>query len=162
MLHFKLATLDDFDVWHRFRSVLYSDLDPIYSETEIRRTIEDPALASFLVFLNEEPGPIGMIELSLRNIVDGCSSTPVAYIEGLYLIEKYQGQGLGKEMMAFIKKWAREQGCTELAVDTELEKERAQKFYLREGFEETYRVVQFRMEVIDMANFKNLPYLMPC
>ncbi len=147
MLEFKLATLENFDVWQRFRAALYHDLDPAFNKDEIRRTVEDPNLTSFLVFKNEEPNPIGMIELSLRNMVDGCISSPVAYIEGLYLIEKYQGQGLGKEMIVFIKKWAKEQGCTELAVDTELENERAQKFYLREGFEETYRIVQFKMGV---------------
>ena len=147
MLQFKLATHDDFDIWHRFRAELYHGLDPVFSEQEIKRTVEDPALTTFLVFINKEPDPMGMIEMSLRNIVDGCSSSPVAYIEGLYLIEKYQGQGFGKEMLAFIKNWAKEKGCTELAVDTELENERAQKFYLREGFEETYRIVQFKMNV---------------
>ncbi|MGH1539630.1 MAG: hypothetical protein ACRBHB_04350, partial [Arenicella sp.] len=29
---------------------------------------------------------IGMVELSSRNIVDGCLTSPVAYLEGLYLL----------------------------------------------------------------------------
>ncbi len=148
MLHFRLATLDDFDTWCRFRDELYGDLQPEYIETEIKRIISAPDLCSYLVFLEKDKTePVGMIELSFRNIVEGCTSSPVAYIDGLYLNEKYRGQGLGKEMLVFIKKWARESGCTELAVDTELENGRAQQFYLREGFEETFRVVQFRMGV---------------
>ncbi len=145
MLKFQLATLDNFNTWHRFRSELYVDLDPAHSETEIKRMIDDPNLFSYLVFLDDIPKPVGMVEMSLRNIVDGCISSPVAYIDGLYVIEKYQGRGFGKELIQFIKNWAREQGCTELGVDTEPENERAQKFYLREGFEETFRIVQFRM-----------------
>lgn len=146
-MYFHLATLDDFKTWARFRAELYHDLDSEFNHEEIRRIVADPALATFLVFEKKyESGQvIGMIELSLRNIVDGCLSSPVAYLEGLYLTEKFQGKGLGKEMLDFVKKWAREKGCSELAVDTEIENGRAQKFYLKNGFQETYRIVQFRM-----------------
>jgi len=147
MLRFHLATIDDFDTWHRLRAELYADLDPDHSILEIERMVSDPALSTYLVFIGNEPEPIGMVELSLRNIVDGCISSPVANIDGLYLTEQYQGKGLGKMLLQFIKKWARENGCSELAVDTEPENERAQKFYLREGFEETFRIVQFRMDL---------------
>ncbi len=144
-MHFHLATLADFSTWHRLREELYDDLDPDHSETEIRRISEDPNLTTYLIFNESEMEPIGMLELSLRNIVDGCISSPVAYIDGLYVTEKWQGRGLGPQVLDFAKKWAREQGCSELAVDTELGNERAQKFYLRQGFEETFRVVQYRM-----------------
>lgn len=152
-MHFHLATLNDLPIWARMRDALYSDLKPDYILAEIRRIVDDSALTTFLIFPHGPQSgrdipkgePIGMIELSLRNIVDGCISSPVAYIDGLYLVEPWQGKGLGKEMMDFIRKWAQEQGCTELAVDTEPENQRAQKFYLREGFEETFRIVQFRM-----------------
>lgn len=146
-LHFHLATLDDFPTWHRLRAELYADLDPVHSENEIRRIVEDLDLTTFLVFDEKKETLIGMLELSLRNIVDGCESTPVAYVEGLYVLEPFQGQGLGKEMIAFAKKWGWEQGCTELAVDTEWENHKAREFYLRQGFEETFRVVQFRMRI---------------
>ncbi len=144
-MHFHLATLADFPAWHRLREELYGYIDPAHSEAEIRHIVEDPALTTYLVFDENETAPIGMLELSLRNIVDGCLSSPVAYIEGLYLVEKWQERGLGSQVVDFAKKWAMEQGCSELAVDTELDNERAQKFYLRQGFEETYRVVQYRM-----------------
>ncbi len=147
MLTFQPATLNDFETWARFRDELYDDLSPDYIETEIKRIIDDPNLASFIIYTATSDEPVGLVEMSLRNIVDGCVSSPVAYIDGLYLIEKYRGQGLGKALIDFTKKWARENNCTELAVDTELENERAQQFYLREGFTETFRIVQFRMEV---------------
>lgn len=146
-MHFHLATLADFDTWRRFREELYDDLDPAWSEDEIHRIATDPNMTTYLVFDETQPTPIGMLELSLRNIVDGCATSPVAYIDGLYLTEKWQGRGLGSQLLAFAKKWAGEQGCTELAVDTELDNVRAQKFYLREGFEETFRIVQFRMNL---------------
>ena len=145
MLDFQPAVLSDAAIWKRFRSELYDDLNLAHNETEIKRITKDPDLVSYLVFMKNETLPIGLVELSLRNIVDGCTSSPVAYLDGLYLIEKYRGRGLGREMLTFIKNWAKGQGCTELAVDTELENVRAQRFYLREGFKETFRIVQFRM-----------------
>jgi aminoglycoside 6'-N-acetyltransferase I len=144
-MKFHLATLADFNIWHRMREELYGGIDPAHSEAEIRHIVEDPALATYLVFDENETAPIGMLELSLRNIVDGCLSSPVAYIEGLYVVEKWQGRGLGPQFIDFAKKWAQEHGCTELAVDTELDNERAQRFYEKNGFEETFRVVQYRM-----------------
>ena len=147
MLKFKPATLNDFETWSRFRDELYGGLEPGYIEAEIKRIMEDPGLASFIIYEEKKDIPVGMVEMSLRNIVDGCVSSPVAYIDGLYLIEKYRGQGFGKKLIQFTKKWAAENNCTELAVDTELENERAQKFYLREGFAETFRIVQYKMEL---------------
>lgn len=146
-MRFHLATLNDFATWHRFREELYQDLDPAYSEAEIHRIANDPNMITYLIFEDDSDEPVGMLELSLRNIVDGCNSSPVAYIDGLYVVEKWQNRGIGPQIVAFSKKWAMEQGCTELAVDTELDNERAQQFYLKNGFEETFRIVQYRMDL---------------
>lgn len=145
VLDFRLANLDDLPVWIKLREELYGDLEPDYNEREIRRTVADPALTSFIVHIDTAQEPVGMLELSLRNIVDGCVSSPVAYIEGLYVKEPWQNKGFGKQMIAYAKRWGLEQGCRELAVDTELDNEKPQVYYARLGFEETYRVVQFRM-----------------
>jgi aminoglycoside 6'-N-acetyltransferase I len=71
----------------------------------------------------------------------------VAYIEGLYLKEEYRGRGLGKEAIRVILDWCREKGFSELATDAELGNVKAQHFYEAVGFQETDRVVEFRMEV---------------
>lgn len=146
-MRFHLATLADFDYWQRFREELYDDLDPAYSEAEIHRITNDPNMASYLIFEDETDNLMGMLELSLRNIMDGCASSPVANIDGLYVVEQFQNQGIGPKIIAFSKQWALEQGCTELTVDTELDNHRAQQFYLKNGFKETFRIVQYKMEL---------------
>ena len=70
-----------------------------------------------------------MVELSSRNIVDGCLSSPVAYIEGLYIEEKHRGKGAGKAAMIAIQNWCKQKGFAELATDTELENLKAQFFF---------------------------------
>ena len=146
-VRFHLATLADLDTWMRLRLELYGDLDPAWNEQEIRRIAEDDNLTTFFVFAENQEASAGMVELSLRNIVDGCMTSPVGYIEGLYVLQPWQKRGLGRQMLLFAKQWAREQGCTELAVDTELDNTSAQQYFQLNGFEETFRVVQFRMDL---------------
>lgn len=146
-LQFRLACLSDLDLWLRLRTELYGDLDPRHNEQEIRRTVQDANLATYFVFEESATTPIGMLELSLRNIVDGCLTSPVAYVEGEYVLPAWQGKGAGKKMIEFAKSWALEKGCSELAVDAELDNVEAQNFYEHLGFRETFRVVEFRMDL---------------
>lgn len=96
-----------------------------------------------LFIKNKDDEILGFIELSSRNIVDGCLSSPVAYIEGLYIKEENQGKGMGAKSVEAIKIWCEERGFTELGADTELENIKAQKFFISIGFRETYRIVEF-------------------
>lgn len=85
----------------------------------------------------------GFAELSLRNIVDGCLSSPVGYLEGIFIRKESRGAGMGRALMAAAEAWCRSHGCTEMATDSELHDIDAQQFHLHHGFTETYRVVQF-------------------
>ena len=62
MLIFKPATFNDFETWARFRNELYGGLEPDYMEAEIKRTLEEPTLASFIIYSkkNTRPGFIPM------------------------------------------------------------------------------------------------------
>ena len=90
-----------------------------------------------------------MVEISLRNIVDGCLSSPVAYLEGLYLEHDYRDKGYGNKVVNMIVDWCREKGFKELATDTELTNTKAQNFYRTLGFEELDTVVEFRIDIVN-------------
>ncbi len=125
------------------RKDLYRDLDDDYHDQEMENIFQnDKWNCRFL----EDEGclTIGLVEISSRNIVDGCLSSPVAYLEGLYLKPGYRGQGNGKKILNIILGWCKEKGFSELATDTELTNTNAQRFYKAIGFQETDRVVEFR------------------
>ena len=125
------------------REDLYRTVDDVFNNEEIENIFVNDAW--YCRFIEDENNQkIGLVELSSRNIVDGCLSSPVAYLEGLYLEPKYRGLGIGKEVMQIIIQWCVQQGFSELATDTEIANERAQKFYESLGFEETDRVVEYR------------------
>ncbi|MCR9287026.1 MAG: GNAT family N-acetyltransferase [Bacteroidetes bacterium] len=144
---FKQASKTDKDAWIRLRETLYDGVESTFHEEEIEIILNDKTKATFLVFETGKEDSIGMLELSLRNIVDGCLSSPVGYIEGIYLHEKVRGKGYGRQMIDFAKKWAKSQGCSELGCDAELDDLSAQMFHQKMGFRETYRIVQYKMDI---------------
>lgn len=90
---------------------------------------------------------VGLVEVSIRNIVDGCLSSPVAYLEGLYIKPEHRNRGIGKQVIAELLEWCAAQGFKEFATDAEIENVKAQKLYESLGFEEVDRVVSYRFRI---------------
>jgi len=128
------------------REEIYSALTDEYNEIEMEQIHASGAWYCYFL-TNEENVVLGLVEISSRNIVDGCLSSPVAYLEGLYLKPPYRGKGVGKGAIRLIMEWCRDRGFSELATDTELANVKAQSFYNSVGFQETDRVVEYRIEV---------------
>jgi aminoglycoside 6'-N-acetyltransferase I len=137
----------DFPDWLRMRDALYSGLTQEFHETEMAIYHKAADKACVLAFLEGEETPIGFMELSLRNVVDGCLSSPVGYLEGIYIELTKRGAGITRALLSYAIGWAKARGCTELASDTELENTEAQRFHEHLGFKETYRIVQYKMDL---------------
>ena len=101
------------------------------------------------IFLATADGKsIGFIYLNLRSdYVEGTDSSPVGYIEGLYVVPAYRKQGVAKKLVETGEIWSREKGCTQYASDTELENKASIAFHKSIGFKETGRVVYFLKEL---------------
>ena len=97
------------------------------------------------VFLGTVDGQaIGFAQCQLRHdYVEGTGTSPVGYLEGIFIEENYRKQGYAKQLLAACENWAREQGCTEFASDCELDNIGSLKFHLSLGFEEANRVICF-------------------
>lgn len=100
---------------------------------------------SCAVFLAISDGrSVGFSQCGLRHdYVEGTDTSPVGYLEGIFVEEKYRKKGMAKEMLKACQRWAKEQGCTEFASDCELANEDSLKFHLRMGFEEANRIICF-------------------
>jgi len=87
---------------------------------------------------------IGFIQMSLRvDYVEGSHSSPVGYIEGIYVNQSYRKQGISRKLVEAGEAWARSQGCSELASDTELANISSQQFHQKLGFTEAGRIVSY-------------------
>ncbi|MCO6478420.1 MAG: GNAT family N-acetyltransferase [Phaeodactylibacter sp.] len=99
------------------------------------------------VFLGKAPEGeyAAFIQLSLRHDhVEGTQSSPVGYIEGIYVRPAWRKSGLARRLVETGEQWCREQGCTEMASDAELGNTESHAFHQRMGYEEVNRVVCYR------------------
>ena len=92
--------------------------------------------------------PVGFAQCGLRHdYVEGTESSPVGYLEGIFVKEEYQKQGYAKELLSACEQWAKEQGCTEFASDCELENQNSLAFHMSMGFEEANRIICFKKKL---------------
>ena len=89
--------------------------------------------------------PVGFAEASLRHdYVNGTVTSPVAFLEGIYVEPDHRGTGVARRLVAAIETWARQSGCSELASDAAISNVASQQMHEALGFTETQRVVYFR------------------
>lgn len=109
---------------------------------EFYDSINEESCVVFLALLDDLA--IGFAQCGLRHdYVEGTDSSPVGYLEGIFVAEEYRNRGVAKDMLEACQKWAKEQGCTEFASDCELVNEGSLKFHLKMGFEEANRIICF-------------------
>lgn len=88
---------------------------------------------------------IGFLEVGLRSHADHCNpAQPVGYVEGWYVAENFRRQGNGSALLRAAEDWARIQGCTEMASDTQLDNQTSQGAHQALGFEAVERSVLYR------------------
>ncbi|MBN1483383.1 MAG: GNAT family N-acetyltransferase [Chloroflexia bacterium] len=58
-----------------------------------------------------------------------------AMLTGLVVDEACRGQGLGRQLVVEVERWAIEQGCTAVTVRSNVVRRRAHQFYLDLGYE---------------------------
>lgn len=92
--------------------------------------------------------PVGFAQCSLRtDYVEGTVSSPVGYLEGVFVEEQYRNRGYAKELLAACEEWAKSKGCSEFASDCELNNTDSLNFHLATGFEEANRIICFKKSI---------------
>ena len=96
----------------------------------------------FLAFDDEKP--VGFAQCQLRfDYVEGTHSSPVGYLEGLYVEEPYRRQHFAQQLVQACEQWAKSKGCTEFASDCELSNVDSLNVHLKLGFTEANRIICF-------------------
>ena len=98
------------------------------------------------VFIAERPdGSVcGYVEAGSRSVADGCSTSPVGYIEAWYVDPDVRREGYGRALLAAAEEWAVAQGYREMASDALLANDVSHAAHKRSGYEEVDRVITYR------------------
>ncbi len=94
----------------------------------------------------------GFAELGSRKYAEGCATSPVAYLEGIWVDPDARRQGVARELIRGAEEWARGRGSTELASDCEIDNLTSESLHRAVGFEEVERIVCFRRHLETDAN----------
>ena len=139
----KRCTLLDHNGWLPLRAALWPD-SATDSDHDKQTILSEPERYLVLVFTDENDNAVGFAEASIRtDYVNGTHSSPVAFLEGLYVQPASRGQSIARQLVAGVEKWAVEMGCTELASDALVENQVSHSMHEALGFKETERVVYF-------------------
>ncbi|SHM17322.1 aminoglycoside 6'-N-acetyltransferase I [Anaerosporobacter mobilis DSM 15930] len=111
-------------------------------QQEFEEDIASDESSIFLAYFDELPVAVAQCRLR-KDYVEGTCSSPVGYLEGIYVEQEYRKQGIAKLLCKECENWAKEKGCEEFASDCELSNETSLKFHLRIGFDEVNRIICF-------------------
>ena len=97
------------------------------------------------IFLKYEDGiPVGFAQCQLRHdYVEGTETTPVGYLEGIFIMEGYRNRGYAKELLKECERWAKDNGCKEFASDCEIDNDVSFQFHKAMNFIEANRIICF-------------------
>lgn len=131
--------------WMALRTELWPETGPDDHCREIAAFANAGAGAIALLALGTDDHPIGFAEATLRHdYVNGCETSPVAFLEGLYVRPAERRNGVANALIDAVEHWARDQGVIELASDVVIGNDVSLAVHAASGFEETERVVYFR------------------
>ena len=79
-----------------------------------------------------------------HDYVEGCETSPVGYLEGVYVEESHRLAGTARALVGQCEQWAKSKGCREFASDCELTNKASLAFHLSLGFTEENRIICFK------------------
>ncbi|MBR5537728.1 MAG: GNAT family N-acetyltransferase [Clostridia bacterium] len=112
-------------------------------EADFRESLKDERTAFFIKYTDGMP--VGFAQCGLRyDYVEGTESSPVGYLEGIFVEETCRKHGYAKELLAACELWAKGRDCREFASDCELDNLVSLKFHMAMGFAEANRIICFK------------------
>jgi len=142
----KKAVVEDSKIIAELAVLLWPKHDVDEMAMDFEEYINSNSGVVFIYFEGETP--VGFAQSNLRyDYVEGTKSSPVGYLEGIFVKEESRNKGIAKKLMASCEEWARVQGCTEFASDCELTNQESLNFHLNIGFQEANRVICFSKKI---------------
>lgn len=146
---FRRVQESDRGAWLAMRHALWPESDRSELDNEIAEFLDKQDTYPVWVCATGGGELIGFVEVSCRDYVDGCKTSPVGYVEGIYVNSQYRQQGIARQFFEIAEAWARAQGCVEMASDTDLDNLISRDVHHKVGYEEAAQLVVFRKSLRD-------------
>ena len=130
--------------WRRLRHALWPETTDRDHATDLEEYQAAPSSHVILVAPRPDGSLAGFAEVRLRSVVDGCSTSPVAFLEGWFVDLDARRGGVGRALVVAAEDWARSRGCREFGSDTEADNAVSRAAHRSLGFAESPPTVNFR------------------
>ncbi|MFJ6324022.1 MULTISPECIES: aminoglycoside 6'-N-acetyltransferase [unclassified Rhizobium] len=138
------AAQEHLDDWVRLRAELWPNGSFERHRAELAQFASNKNAVAFLA-IDSANHAVGFAEATLRHdYVNGCETSPVAFLEGIYVRGEHRRQGIAEALCHAVAGWGRAAGCSEFASDALIDNLDSHAFHEALGFAETRRVVYFR------------------
>jgi ribosomal protein S18 acetylase RimI-like enzyme len=132
---FKLASISNIETLLKLMSEFYAHEQLSFNEQAARSALKlilnnDSYGQIHLIHLDEEI--VGYLVVTFGFSLEYCGRD--AFVDEIYIQEKYRGQGIGKQGLQLAEKICREQGVQALHLEVERENINAQAVYRKAGF----------------------------
>jgi aminoglycoside 6'-N-acetyltransferase I len=142
-MRIETATIETLEDWLELRQALWPRAEDEH-RAEAQAALASPDAITFLA-RDDQGRAIGFAEATLRrDYVNGCTTSPVGFLEGIYVKEPNRKQGVARALVQAAEEWTRGRDCSELASDAWIDDSNSHNMHAALGFSETERVVYFR------------------
>ncbi len=115
---------------------------------EFADALQDCLACFFLLYCNEEPAGFAQVQLR-QDYVEGTHTSPVGYLEGIFVKEEYRRRGYAGMLVQVCEDWASKQGCREFASDCPISNTVSYAFHIHMGFAEANRIICFTKKLTE-------------
>jgi aminoglycoside 6'-N-acetyltransferase I len=137
----------DVEGWLILRQALWPDCPDADHRRETAEIRTDPRSLA-LVAVTPAGEVVAFAEARLRqDPVNGCATSPVVFLEGIFVAEAFRHQGIARALVEGVEAWGAAAGCREFASDALIDNVRSHAMHRALGFAETERVVYFRKDI---------------
>ncbi|MFT4660937.1 MAG: aminoglycoside 6'-N-acetyltransferase I [Patiriisocius sp.] len=137
---------EHFSKWLSMTHILLQDYKIGDLENKLKRIEKSDKHQTFIAM--DEENVIGYATTSIRSeYIEGASSSPVAYLEMIFIEENYRKKGIAKKLYESVENWALEKGFNQIGSDTWEWNKASREFHMQLGFKETEVLVHFIKDI---------------
>lgn len=145
----KIEKLDHAGIgsWFALRSTLWPHCLAEHNAADLEALRANPRSRAVFLAVDETGNACGFVEARLRDVAESCDTSPVGYLEGIYVTPEHRARGVGRELAAAAERWAVSLGCREMASDCLHDNEASVRFHQKIGYQVTEQLIHFRREL---------------
>jgi len=138
------ARLTDANVVAELSGQLGYPTSPEEMAARLAHLIRHPRFGSVLIAETSERRVMGWVHVSVTPLLEVSLR---AEVNGLIVAEGQRSSGAGAELLQAAEEWAKSKGCDSMSVRSNVIRDRAHAFYLRNGYEHYKTQKAFRKKL---------------